>query len=761
MLLYAVTIVSSAFLLFLVQPIVAKQILPWFGGSAAVWTVCVVFFQALLLAGYGYAHALVRRPARQQALVHVALLAISVATLPIVASPAWKPTGETDPTWRIVGLLVATVGLPYFLLSSTGPLLQKWVADTRTSDASRTTVYRLFALSNVGSLVGLVAYPFVVEPYAGLLAQSWGWTAGYAAFAIACAACAWNAASRTGASARDESGTDLGRRGDGAEAVAPAGPGSSSSADDAAPSPARYLFWLAAAATGTMLLLALTNHITQNVASIPFLWVLPLGLYLLSFVIVFEGRGGRGWYVPHWWLAPALAAVIAMAWALVANRGVLNLYIALPLYLVGLFVACVFCHGELARSKPSTRYLTQFYLCLSAGGAIGGLFVALAAPALFVNYWETPIALFAVASIAAITLLERRESGWPTSLALGTTAAAAIFLAAGGPLFEPIRAGLNLPNDGWPVWTLVAIAVTLFVVATMKRMPMALVVAGVLCTGYYAAHYYRVMSQDTLYASRNFYGALRVKDTPSDPRHRRNLLHGVILHGSQFLDTAEDRRRPTTYYGPGSGIDLALRLRAPGTPLAVAMIGLGTGTLTAWGSAGDRYRVYELNPAVPAIARREFTYLADTRAAVDIVLGDARLSMERELADGSATPFDVIAVDAFSSDSIPVHLITREALDVFVRHLKPDGIIAFHVSNRFLRLAPVVKQLADDAQLLAVDVVHRPADDTEAISEWVLVTRNRAFLQHDAIRTHASTIDPIVGLPMWTDQYNNLFKILD
>ena len=756
MILYGITIVTSAFLLFLVQPIIAKQILPWFGGSAAVWTMCVVFFQAALLAGYAYAHGLTRRPARTQALLHIVLLALSVVALPIIASSAWKPTPDSDPSWRILGLLAATIGLPYFLLSSTGPLIQKWFADDPASSgssarsASRSaSVYRLFALSNFGSLVGLLIYPFVVEPYATLDAQSWGWSAAYVSFALACAACAWRVRSRNSIEDRQEVAS---------QAVDPQADSRTDSR--ASPSVVRYLFWLGCAALGSMLLLALTNHMTQNIASIPFLWVLPLSLYLLSFVVVFEGRRGSGWYVRRWWLGPALAAVIAMAWALTTHRGVLNIYAAIPLFSAGLFFACVFCHGELAASKPAAAFLTQFYLCLSAGGAIGGLFVALVAPKLFNNYWETPLALVGVCALALFVVRERRPVAWVIGAALGAPASALIFLAAGGAPFESTRDSIPGHESTALIVVLMIAAALIFGAAAWRKWPLAIAIAGFACTGFYGARYYRFLSEDTIHASRNFYGTLRVKETAAGPMQQRNLLHGVILHGDQY--TAPDKRRtPTTYYGPGSGIALALReLRPDHAPLDVAMIGLGAGTLTAWGKAGDRYRIYELNPDVLDVARRDFTYLKDSKAAITPVLGDARLSMERELAGGSAIAFDVIAVDAFSSDSIPVHLITREALAVYLRHLKSDGIVAFHVSNRFLKLAPVVSQLAEDAGLNAINVIDDPTEAAYSSSEWVLVTRNQDFLDRDAVLDASTEIDDIPGLSMWTDQFNNLFKIL-
>ncbi len=741
MILYGVTIVTSAFLLFLVQPIIAKQILPWFGGSAAVWTTCVVFFQAVLLAGYAYAHALTRRAPKVQGTLHFVLLCASIASLPIIASSGWKPSPDDDPTGRIAGLLVATIGLPYFLLSSTGPLIQKWFADDRAQASRAASVYRLFALSNLGSLVGLLAYPFIVEPYATSTVQSWGWSAGYVLFAAACAACAWRVRQRREDPVSEST----------PEAAVESGP---------APRLRDYAFWLACSALGSTLLLALTNHITQNVASIPFLWVLPLALYLLSFVIVFEGRAGRGWYVRRWWMAPVLAMVIAMAWALQAHRGVLDLHVAIPVFCAGLFFACVFCHGELAATRPAPAYLTQFYLCLSAGGALGGLFVALVAPRLFVNYWEAPIALVGLCILAFIAARERSVAAWAIGGLLGALATFAILLAGGGATFDAIRDALPGHESTAFTTALVVFAAVLFVASAWRGWTMTILVASLASTGYFAVKYYRFLSLDTLYASRNFYGTLRVKDNAT----QRSLMHGVILHGDQYMTDAK-RGMATTYYGPGSGLALALRtLRPEGQPMDVAMIGMGTGTTAAWGRPGDRYRIYELDPQVPYVANRFFTYLSGSRAQVTTVLGDARLSMERESADGtrdaSTAPFDIIAVDAFSSDSIPVHLITREALRIYLQRLKPDGVIAFHVSNRFLRLAPVVSQLAADAGLSAIDVSDDPSDEMYSSSEWVLVTRNEVFLDRDDVLDASTEIDDIRGLPIWTDQFNNLFKIL-
>jgi len=696
MFLFAATILLSAFLLFLVQPIIAKQILPWFGGSAAVWTVCMVFFQALLLGGYAYAHWLTRHAAqRSQGTIHIVLLLLSLAVLPIIPAEAWKPGEGADPLLRILGLLAVTIGLPYFLLSSTGPLIQKWFSSAYPSR----TVYRLFALSNFGSLIGLLAYPFVVEPFATAQVQSWGWSAAYTLFVLTCATCAWRA--RSLEPAQD------GARFIEPKAAAAFNAASNTASQDAdmtamlaqAPGAGRILFWLICAALGSIMLLAVTSHITQNVASIPFLWVLPLTLYLLSFVVCFEGRGGRGWYVRAYWIVPVLAFAVAMMWGLSAEQGVLHIQYAIPLYSAGLFACSVFFHGELAATKPAPAWLTQFYLALSAGGALGGLLVAVVAPHVFNTWYELPVALFALTLLALWVLRDRR-----------------ILLAAS--------------------------------------------LVGLGATGWFGWQYMQFVSADTLMMSRNFHGTLRIKQTEAGEYQVRRLLHGVILHGEQF--TSPDKRKtPGTYYSATSGIGLALQhLRAPGTGMRVGVIGLGTGTLAAYGKAGDVYRIYELDPEVAQVARTWFHYLSDTAARSEIVLGDARLSMERELAQGRPQAYDVIAIDAFSSDSIPVHLITREALAVYARHLKSDGVIAFHVSNRFLDLPPVVRSLADDAGFRAARISDQPANILGASgSDWVLLTRNRDFLELPAL-ARSEDIPAQAGLRIWTDQFNNLFQIL-
>jgi predicted membrane-bound spermidine synthase len=679
--LVAVTIALSAFLLFLVQPIIAKQILPWFGGTSAVWTTCMVFFQVVLLGGYAYAHALTRYATpRSQARVHVGLLAASLVFLPIVAREALKPGGEEDAALAILWLLAATIGLPYFLLSSTGPLLQRWVAHRFAEKA----VYRLFALSNLGSLLGLLAFPFLIEPFAPSLTQAWAWSVAYLAFALACAATAWQAQRALAARA----GEPLA-----ATAAAAASPA------ETAPGIGDYALWLALSALGSVLLLATTSHVTQNIASVPFLWVLPLTLYLLTFVLAFEGRGGRGWYERRWWLFPTLVLAVAMSWGLTASRGVLDIGVAVPLYCIGLFFACMFCHGELAHAKPAPRYLTHFYLTLSAGGALGGMAVGLLAPRVFPGYFELPAALFALTALATWLVLRHRTLLGPALVASAATA-----------------------YSGW--------------------------------------HYADFLKEDTIVMQRSFYGTLRVRETGSGEQKMRRLLHGVILHGEQFTD-ASDRLEPGTYYARTSGVGLAIAARQAAGPVRLGFVGLGVGTLSAYGRAGDELRFYELDPQVLEVAQRDFTYLASTRARLDVEIGDARLSLERELRRSGPRDYDVLAIDAFSSDSIPVHLITREAVELYARHVAADGIIAVHISNRFLDLKPVLANIAQATGLTARLVSDAPENDRLASgTDWVLLAHEAAVLDDPLIGGRAEPLTPVTGFSLWTDQFNNLLDVL-
>ncbi len=684
MIIYAATIFVSAFLLFLIQPIIAKQILPWFGGSAAVWTTCLVFFQVILLAGYFYSDWLIKNlSAKKQAIVHIALIVVALILLPIIPDVAWKPKGDEDPSIRILLLLAATIGLPYFLLSTTSPLIQAWFARSNPG----LSPYRLFALSNLASMIALLGYPFLFEPWITTKHQAVGWSIGFGLFAALAATAAWFAIKTQPAA-------------DGLPLSEMVLLGSVSGTGAPPPTLAEKLIWIALAGLGSVLLLAISNHLTQNISSIPLMWVVPLALYLLTFILCFDGKN---WYSRKIMLPLLVIAVAGMAYALADSRWHFELYFQIALFSVGLFITCLFCHGELVARKPDPKYLTTFYLMISVGGALGALLVGVIAPLTLPAYYELSIALVLLAGLAT-------------------------FL----------------------VW---------------KPMPIAVGIAGVLITlATVGAAVFTVIefNKDVLVMNRNFYGTLRVKEysPPSSEYRRRSLIHGAILHGDQYMDPPYSRSA-TTYYKTKSGIGKTILLKQKLTAdtansgLRVGVIGLGTGTIASYGRRGDVYRFYDINPQVVAIAQRDFSYLSGTEAKIEIALGDARLNMEREAGQN----LDVLAIDAFSSDSIPVHLITLEALEIYEKHMKPNGVIAFHVSNRFLDLKPVVQKLAD-ARGLHVAWVRDTYEDGSTTSDWVLLTKDKTFLFKPEIVEGMFVIPPDARQKIWTDDFNNLLQVL-
>ena len=674
MLLYAITIFVSAFLLFLVQPVMAKQILPWFGGSAAVWTTCLVFLQTILLAGYAYCDLVVRRlQPKAQVKLHIALLVASLAVLPIIPAVHWKPDGTENPIWLILGMLAGTIGLPYFLLSTTSPLVQAWFARMRPGASP----YRLFALSNLASMLALVGYPFLLEPWVATRAQAIGWSFGYALFVALCAYAGWVSVR----GARDAT-------------PAAVATGSDAAQEEAPPTVSRQLLWCTLAATGSLLLLAVSNHITQNIASVPMLWILPLAIYLITFILCFDGTG---WYRRRTFLAMVAAALGVMAWALADPAYTHQLALQVGVFCTGLFLTCMFCHGELVRLKPAPRYLTRFYLMVSAGGAVGSVLVGIVAPLVLPAYFELAGGLVLC---AALLLWQVRRDPW---------------------MFPSLAGIAMVVTLGCGVWGIV--------------------------------EFY----DGAIVTARNFYGVLRVQEYRSSlPNDRRSLVHGTILHGTQYL-APEFRRQAVTYYSGTSGIGRLFDVLHPRTePLRVGVIGLGTGTIAAYGTKGDVYRFYDINPDVLTIAKRDFTYLSDSEATIETPLGDARLSLEREAPER----FDVLAIDAFSSDAIPVHLITSEAVAVYKRHLAKGGVIAFHVTNRFLDLVPVVDALAKANGLHAIHIADDGAGTMASRSDWVLLSEDAGLLAKPELADYAVPIVPRPDWRLWTDDFNNLVQVL-
>ena len=667
LLLPAVAIFLSAFLLFQVQPVVGKLVLPWFGGSAGVWTTCLLFFQMLLLLGYLYAHVVIHKLGhRGQLLLHGGLLLAALLTLPLRLHEAFRPAGGEEPVLRLLGLLAATIGLPYFLLSTTGPLVQAWVA------RKGKVPYRLFALSNLGSMLALLSYPLAVEPFLQLRTQAWIWSAGFLLFA----ALILVVGRRSAHAVHEETAFD----------------------PDLAPGHGLKLLWVLLAAVPSILLMAVTSHLSSNVAPIPFLWVMPLALYLLSFILCFDSdRWYRRWiFLPLLPLAlGGLAALLHPDLRFWAVRGQVAIFCA------GLFVICMTGHGELARLRPHPRHLTGFYLRISAGGAAGGLLVAVGAPYLFRSYLELPIGLVLCAVMVFVVLARN-------------------------------------PGDLKP-W--------------LRRAALLgfAILAGSLAA--YTIKVDRTDSEGAVARGRNFYGSLSVYDRQEGTW--RTLSHGTITHGGQFLDAAK-ANRSVTYYGPDSGVGLALR-SLPEGPRRIAVVGLGAGSLAVWGRPGDLLAFYEINTLVETFARDYFRFLKDSASKVEVRIGDARLTLEREAPQG----YDLIAVDAFSSDAIPVHLLTREAFAVYARHLRPGGVLAVHISNRYLDLAPVVKAGADPLGFDA-RIVDSDGDDEKEIygSTWVVLSQDGRLFRAAAFENNAdvAALEP-KSIP-WTDDFSNLFRIL-
>jgi hypothetical protein len=715
---YAVAIFTGAFLLFQVQPLSGKYLLPWFGGAAGVWTACLLFFQVMLLAGYFYAHLSTRllKP-RAQVLLHLALLGLALTTLPIIPSDSWKPETAANPIVHILALLAVSVGLPYFVLAATAPLIQQWFSRS----FPHRSPYRWYALSNAGSLLALLSYPTIFENWFRRSTQAYLWSGGVGLYAIACIFCAakvWrhkeaepkpegkgdepsggvrpSLGAATSALSRASRKSRRARKGS-ARGRAPC-------AADATQSPTNRVLWLLLPACGSVLLLAVTNKICQDVAVVPLLWVLPLALYLLSFIICFE----RPTWYGRSWFAPMLLAALGVMGGMLVRPSTLSTLGQVVLYLAGLFVCCMICHGEVQRLKPAPGHLTNYYLALAGGGALGGLFVALLAPVLFPDYYELQWGLLLCGGLFLFVCARGRPRPACKRLVLVAWASGALALAGLGAV---LRAAANDHAN---------------------------------------VRVCRV---------RNFYGVLNIyRHEFADPSlNLVELVHGRTAHGMQFLQP-ERAAQPTLYYTPASGVGRAFRVLQPGKR-RVGVVGLGAGTLAAYGRPGDSFVFYELNPAVQRLARTYFTYLKDSAAQTSVVLGDARLSLERE----PAQEFDLLVLDAFNGDSIPIHLLTQEAFELYRRHLEPNGLIAVHISNASLDLEPVLGRLA--ARLgYTTRVIEQPeTDEPRGIlpSTWLLMSQNPAFAEAPAVRDAARPPRSSAAQgALWTDDFSGLFAVL-
>ncbi|MFN8411858.1 MAG: fused MFS/spermidine synthase [Anaerolineales bacterium] len=678
MALFWMSIFLSAFLLFQIQPMIGKIILPWFGGTPAVWSTAMLFFQVVLTGGYAYASWLVKRT--KQGWIHIVLLGIVFTLLlalglawpsPITPSADLRPANVNFPIFNIFLLLTISVGLPYFVLAANGPLMQAWFSRIFPDQSYA----RLYALSNTGSLLGLLAYPVFIEPSLTLHQQGWVWAGGFFIFALVV----------VGLGYRLRTSTEL------------AIPGLSVTE---APSVSLRILWITLSGIASLFLLSVTNQVSQEVAVIPFLWILPLAVYLLSFILAFSDSF---WYERRLYTVFFSIASLAMLWVL-TQAGTLNVIFQIAVYNILLFLACMICHGELYRLRPQADHLTGFYLMVSIGGAVGGLFVNLVAPFIFTGYWEFYLGWFLTLLLLIIMLLPSFSRQ--------------VHLQAGAMAFS-FLIGVVLLSFGLN------------------------------------------NNHKELFVERNFYGIIRVRNFNNENAYA--MIHGSTVHGVQYVD---NRSRPTAYYVEDSGVGLVFRnYPRANTGLRVGVLGLGTGTVATYAQPGDVYRFYEINPVVVRVAEGEggyFSFLKDSKADVSVIEGDARISLENELSLGEKQNFNILVLDTFSSDSIPVHLVTQEAFALYLQHLAPDGVMVAHISNQHLDLQPVLWQLAQEYNLSIVRIDEDGDSNTGAFqSEWMLLARDPAFFEIPAIKSRANTLNGYhTDIRLWTDDYSNLFQIL-
>jgi len=677
------TVFLGAFLLFQIQPIIGKYLLPWFGGAPSVWLTCLMFFQLLLLGGYAYAHFLQRLSAGRQAALHAGLLVVALATgsllvfvwgSPLLPDPSWRSMSGTErPTIDILRLLLVSIGLSYFLLSTSASLLQAWSHRIQPERSP----YIFYVVSNTASLLALLSYPFFVEPQLTIREQAWMWSGGFFIYSVLCGVCASKVRKLPDVKQEAPAQTIL--------------------LDDGS----HPLLWTLLSFCGVLALMAVTNQMMQDIPPVPFLWILPLSIYLLSYIIGFIEKL-RGWQDIYIYL---LLCAFGATWYLM--RGGLELEIRNQIFAYSfiLLAVCLFCHNALYRSKPDPKHLTGFYLCISSGGALGGLFTVLAAPFLFKGYWEYQLMLVLSGALAVFFIYTNPETR---------------------KTFRSVR----------HVFPLLLLAFAVFlgsgIVKELNR---------------------------SVYMERNFFGSIRVAKELNNGIPIYSLLHGKINHGMQ-IDHPKFRTRPTTYFTASSGVGLAMQLKQQKPdPMRVGILGLGIGTLAVYGRTNDVYRLYEIDPAVIQLAQSSpwFSFLSDSKAEIEVVLGDGRISLERE----HANRFDVLVLDAFTGDSPPAHLLTLEAFELYLTHLAESGVIAVNISNRYLDLLPVLVQVRNRFNLHAAYIATLGDMKISASAQWVLLSRDAEFLRQPAITEGDSLKTRTVrSIRPWTDDYSNLLSVM-
>ena len=718
--LFTATIFVGATLLFLVQPLFAKMVLPLLGGSPSVWNTALVFFQAVLLAGYGYAHWLLRwLGPRNQIIVHVCVLAMAALMLPIGVASGWRPHAGTPPALWLLGLLTVSVGAPFFAVSATAPLIQRWFA--RTGHPHAHDPYFLYSASNLGSVLALLAFPFVLEPTLSSNDQSIVWSMGFGVLTvciIGCGALVWR---RTDAvsSAPWPNTTER-------------------------PNWRQRTIWMVYAAVPSALLLGVTAHISTDIAAAPLLWVVPLTLYLLTFVIAFARRP----LIPHWPAVRAMPLALMILVALFAWREPLGVF--LPLHLLVFFVIALMCHGELVRRRPGVESLTEFYLFLSLGGVMGGAFIALCAPVLFNTVFEYPLSLtLAAALLPSATPRANR----------GDVILALVILAVlvGGKI---VTSSLGWQPHSFVVPGICAVFALVVFARQTRPFGFALCVGVLLVSSAYA-----LTSSEVLWRGRSFFGVYRISES-GDPTNR-SLVHGTTNHGGQLMASNGDIS-PTAYYTSSSPVaEVLAAIQARSVGQRVGVVGLGSGALACYRRAGDAWRFFEIDPLMVWVAVESGYFDLMARCAesgsesVPVVLGDARLTLVEE-PDGH---LDVLVIDAFSSDAIPVHLLTREAVALYMDKLAADGVLVMHISNRFLNLTPVLARIVEELGYTALrgsssSKIDREIDPAGTKSVWALIARDRAAIDALALGEMWGPLETPTDGRVWSDNFSNLLEVI-
>jgi SAM-dependent methyltransferase len=734
---YGATLFLSAALLFGVEPMFSKMVLPLLGGSAAVWTTCMLFFQAVLLLGYGYAHGVARLVSpRAQVALQLVLVGIALTLVPVGVPAGWVPPVEGAPTLWLLALLTVSLGVPFFVLATMAPLLQRWFDGASSGGGDP---YPLYAASNLGSLVTLLSYPFVVEPLLSLQRQRALWADGYWLLAMAVTVCAltvWKARPATGDRAVPKARAPITMR--------------------------TRLGWVLYAFVPSSLLLGVTNYISTDIAAAPFLWVIPLALYLLTFVLVFA-RGAPERHTWMLWIQPfaIIPLMFIWSWGIGGTPTVL-----MVLHLAAFFSTAMVCHGELARRRPSPDGLTDFYLMLALGGVLGGIFNAVLAPHLFHSVVEYPLVLALACFLRPKGRKGETAKRQETPVALSSFRPFALELAWGllpallMAALAPVARGLVRETTIGPMLPIVAVAIASACVAALcyawKDRPLRFgaSVAGVLT----AAAVPSAGGPKLLHAERSFFGVHRVREDPTGKYH--TLYHGVTLHGAQAV-APERRCDPLTYYSREGPAGAAMEALAPAHGRRVAVVGLGSGTLAAYAKPGESWTYYEIDPVVERIARdpRYFTYLT-CAPGLRVVLGDARLSLTR----APDRSYDLLVLDAFSSDGIPVHLLTREAIAMYRAKLRPGGAILLHLSNRHLDLAPVVAAEARDAGLAGRigfwSLTPAEEADFKAAGLWAVLAGREGDLGALANDPRWRPLLAGNASRLWTDDYSDLVRAL-